>query len=177
MTYYYESELYHHGILGQKWGVRRYQNADGTLTAAGKKHYAKDKAVRKNERQAAGSGSLTNPNNSFAARKYQEAKGDLNRLKVNPGNDYEKYLRDMSEVGSRREAAFKESKANFKANKTLGQKAANLILNGPIGAGVYNNLRASGYSVGVSAGVTAASKILAGPVGSTAAYIITRKGV
>lgn len=27
----------HHGILGQKWGVRRYQNKDGTLTAAGKK--------------------------------------------------------------------------------------------------------------------------------------------
>lgn len=31
--------LAHHGILGMKWGVRRYQNADGTLTAAGKKHY------------------------------------------------------------------------------------------------------------------------------------------
>ena len=29
-------ELYHHGILGQKWGVRRYQNDDGTWTIAGK---------------------------------------------------------------------------------------------------------------------------------------------
>ena len=29
--------IQHHGIKGQKWGVRRYQNADGTLTAAGKK--------------------------------------------------------------------------------------------------------------------------------------------
>lgn len=33
------NELYHHGILGQKWGVRRYQNEDGTLTEAGKKRY------------------------------------------------------------------------------------------------------------------------------------------
>lgn len=33
-------DLTHHGILGQKWGVRRYQNEDGTLTAAGKKRVA-----------------------------------------------------------------------------------------------------------------------------------------
>lgn len=31
----------HHGILGQKWGVRRYQNPDGSLTAAGKRRYSK----------------------------------------------------------------------------------------------------------------------------------------
>lgn len=33
------NELYHHGVIGQKWGVRRYQNKDGSLTAAGKKRY------------------------------------------------------------------------------------------------------------------------------------------
>lgn len=32
-----QNELYHHGIKGQKWGVRRYQNPDGTLTNAGRK--------------------------------------------------------------------------------------------------------------------------------------------
>lgn len=31
--------LMHHGIQGQKWGVRRYQNPDGTLTEEGKKKY------------------------------------------------------------------------------------------------------------------------------------------
>lgn len=33
------NELVHHGILGMKWGVRRYQNKDGSLTPAGKKRY------------------------------------------------------------------------------------------------------------------------------------------
>lgn len=46
-----EGELYHHGIKGQKWGVRRYQNADGSLTAEGIKKYGADN--QKNRKKAA----------------------------------------------------------------------------------------------------------------------------
>lgn len=37
-----QDELWHWGIKGMKWGVRRYQNQDGTLTAEGKKRYQQD---------------------------------------------------------------------------------------------------------------------------------------
>lgn len=38
-----EVELYHHGIKGQKWGIRRFQNLDGTLTALGRRLASSDK--------------------------------------------------------------------------------------------------------------------------------------
>ena len=42
-----QGELYHHGIKGQKWGVRRFQNKDGSLTPAGKKRYDEPNVGRK----------------------------------------------------------------------------------------------------------------------------------
>lgn len=48
----------HHGIMGMKWGVRRYQNKDGTLTPAGKKHVSQK------------GNSSSNSNESKPARKF-----------------------------------------------------------------------------------------------------------
>lgn len=43
------NELYHHGIKGMKWGIRRYQNKDGSLTAAGKKRISEDSKIYKDK--------------------------------------------------------------------------------------------------------------------------------
>ncbi len=47
------NNLRHHGIQGQKWGVRRFQNKDGSLTAAGKKRVKDTSSTVKDERKEA----------------------------------------------------------------------------------------------------------------------------
>ncbi len=62
--YQYPDYMYHHGVKGMKWGVRRYQNADGSLTVAGKK--------REKYLNAKSKSSVYNPNIGYLKRDFKD---------------------------------------------------------------------------------------------------------
>ena len=72
-----ENELYHHGVKGMKWGVRRFQKKDGSLTSAGKKRYSENadsRVKRNNERGGRGRGkSQRLPDNEKRKSKITDA--------------------------------------------------------------------------------------------------------
>ena len=84
--------LVHNGILGMRWGVRRYQNKDGTLTAEGKKHLKKNISYDEMERQSA----FPLKGKNIASRKKVADEYEVEHNKV-----YEKYYDKNNEVRSK----------------------------------------------------------------------------
>ena len=93
----YRNYLMHHGILGQKWGVRRYQNADGSLTAKGQKRYSKEQRKEiKNKRRAEAKNrrSLSDAELSSKIDRLQKEKRfkELSNQDTNPGREEAKKI-------------------------------------------------------------------------------------
>lgn len=86
----YESYLAHHGVKGQKWGVRRYQNTDGTLTAEGKAKKARSESVKSKRSDSKNRGTLTNAQLKEKIERLQLEKQlrELTDKEVNSGRTY-----------------------------------------------------------------------------------------
>lgn len=82
----WREELYHHGILGQKWGVRRYQNKDGTLTEEGKSRHGinelEKKAIKAEYKKSRknGNGFVFKFARVSTGENYNKANADFNKI-------------------------------------------------------------------------------------------------
>lgn len=88
-------ELCHWGIKGMKWGVRRYQNKDGTLTPAGKKRYAGDDRGEGSKNQIQNSSPVKTRRRSITDLSDEELRTIVNRKQS------ERQLRDLLDAEER----------------------------------------------------------------------------
>lgn len=112
------NSLYHFGIKGMKWGIRRYQNKDGSLTAAGKKRYNEGEQSSK-EKSAPSSSS--NRSRSISELSDTELRTRINRLNLE-----KQYRQLLSEGVSNDTKQVKEGKSF--ANEIKDRAVKNVFL-------------------------------------------------
>ena len=143
MNYY--NELQHAGIKGMKWGVRRYQNKDGTLTDAGKKRYARDAREKEydkydSEKSTYYKESKKNGRSDLAADPGRYVKEDLERTKrvVDASSNMNRELKNLNDRAMRNAPKNRMDLSNMtdkemreKINRELLERQYNDVFNPP----------------------------------------------
>ena len=117
-----KNELYHYGVKGQKWGVRRYQNSDGSLTDAGKKRVAKLNAkINKADKKAIES--FNSSKKHFQDKKFfSKEKGLDEYKKATISKHYsDRYLKKLRAMGINRNESLKVRAAEYEAGKAFAK--------------------------------------------------------
>lgn len=175
-------ELYHYGTKGMKWGVRRYQNKDGSLTPAGKKRAADYDGKMINVAQAKGRAFKADVSarrqafkdlNASPERhtKHQYAvasikagvKARKESIAADKAHNKEVRKQRADEINK-----FKEKRNELMKSRPVGSRIATVVLAGPFANRTYNSLVTAGHTKTRAAVETALTAMLGGPVGHIA---------
>lgn len=154
-------ELMHYGVMGMKWGKRKYQNPDGSLTAEGRNRYnagsVKGNIARAVMNTALGQRIGVRTNRGYRAdkkeikalykKKLKEGKIDKSKLKY----DYKKTLGEARVDAAKALYGGSRKAHNITQNEGLGKTFAKSYLMGGTGALAYNRARAGGAKRGSAA--------------------------
>lgn len=177
-----ETYLAHHGILGMKLGIRRYQNKDGTLTEAGKKHYTDSQSMYKGESKkaaknaakvasvGAASGLITSVASATLDRKSSDNTWKAVKTYIDSHDDWEKYKASYDKMMDEPLHGFaslsgietRSAASNYIRNKTLSEQFANVARGAAVASSIISGVGAVAVigSAVISAGQLAYSAYL-----------------
>ena len=174
-------ELYHYGIKGQKWGVRRFQNEDGTYTSEGLKR-RQDNGIKGKIQQDSNIrtlGKLAYKNDRLAARQAKLAKKELKKSrKANTDEEHDYHDRKFDE---HLKNADKFNKASAKVRKeqialrkeNADRRVTSRGKNGAVAA-EYGKMVAKAYGLSLAAtAISVGATLAAGPAGALVAGLVS----
>ena len=165
----YPNELYHHGIKGMKWGVRRYQNYDGSYTKKGLARYNKAMSDYESAKKSANETKTAYKSGSATKQQYKDSKVNVKAAKRELNKSYDNLKTDK---------LADEGKKLYKQGKTIsGNSQKKMVAQTAIVAGsgiaqyiikstTGNEKIANIAATTIALGGTAANAIIAGKTAS-----------